>query len=188
MFKKRKKKRIFERAAATLMSILTVTSSLFTGVTLPQNTVYAATTTTDVDINTAIVKEAAKYLGYGYSQSSRLGANGTFDCSGLVYTVLNNLGVTMPGGVPQGTDAWISWFTSTAADGQQITYNGKAYTIKTAANLTEFESYRNNDAYAGYAIILKNATTYSDLAIAGGGMDWNGCGKLCTQYHYPALT
>jgi cell wall-associated NlpC family hydrolase len=161
------KKRVASALLAGTMAVTSMFSNL--GFSTPQNADAATVTTTD--IGTAIVQAAAKYLGYGYSQSSRYGTNGTFDCSGLVSTVLKDAGVSVPStssvsGTPSTTAAWTTWF-SEVQDGKIFTYDGKSYKVKTASTLDDFVKYKNDSKYAGYAIVLTSAANATDVAANG---------------------
>jgi uncharacterized surface anchored protein len=95
------KKRVTSALLAGTMAVTSMFSGLSFSLTTPQTAEAASSLTVS---GKEVVNEAMKYLGYGYSQEgNRHGADGTFDCSGLVNTVLTGLGFT---NVPDSTSAW----------------------------------------------------------------------------------
>lgn len=148
----------------TLGTVMAVTGA-FADLTLPgaDTRAEAAETVTEETVGTDIVNIAMKYLGYGYSQSSRDGSNGTFDCSGLVKKVLEEAGFS---GVPGNTSDWQNQITSGTLS---LSYNGQYKDsagfngIKYASSLEEMYQMKDDDANNGYAIITRTAITTDRL-------------------------
>lgn len=165
MRKKSKLKDVTRRITAFALGSVMAVTGAFADFTLPGAAIRAeaAGTVTEETVGTDIVNIAMKYLGYGYSQSSRFGSDGTFDCSGLVKTVLEEAGFS---GVPNDTADWKSQISSGALS---LSYNGQYKDsvgfngIKYASSLEELYQMKDDDANNGYAIITKTAITTDRL-------------------------
>lgn len=137
------KKKFWKRTLAFLLTaVITVTGINAPGFGLLSIKASADSVTTQQnDYGWKIANEAMKYLGYGYSQASRSGANGTFDCSGLTWTVLKDAGFSFDSasvrsaivgnGLDPNTYAWTTDLWDYAISNRDLTlsYGGNSVPV-----------------------------------------------------------
>lgn len=173
-----KKRTALRRFTSVLMTLVMIFSLFPTGLAgrlglvSTAEAAYSDDLSAQGDLATKIVQNAAKYLGYGYSQDTRLnGGNNrspyTFDCSSLVDKALldSGVGLSYSGGTLawDGANAWRSANYEAAITSKtlSITYGGKTYTsanggILYCDTVAAYNAAVSSSANASKFIVLTN--------------------------------
>ena len=156
-----------------IFSLLPSNLALKLGLTQRAEAAYSDDLEAQGGLREKIVQNAAKYLGYGYSQERRGNDDyHCFDCSSLVSRVLLDSGVVITTGYnggagdPLSSSTWAThnWSTSGYQYGIEhqslaITYNGKTYTganggIVYCSTVATYNAAVANAANSGKFVIL----------------------------------